>query len=188
MRLDLRSHFGGPMRKNWRVRMLLAVGGMALLLSRGSASQAAEAPADDPPFVSIAAGGFDILHNNTAGEFRAEYRFADKQLFILKPFLGIFGTTDKAFYGYGGFRVDIYLGSRWVLMPNAAIGYYQHGQGKNLGGVAEFRTGAEFAYRFDDRSRLGISFNHISNAGIYQRNPGEEEAALVYSIPFDLLK
>jgi hypothetical protein len=143
--------------------------------------------ADDPAFLSFAAGAFDVLHNETAGEFRAEYRFADKWLY-LKPFLGVLGTTDKAFYGYGGFRMDIYLGRRFVLMPNAAFGYYQHGSGKNLGGVAEFRTGGEFAYRFDDRSRLGFSFNHISNAGIYKRNPGEEEVAIVYSIPFNLLK
>jgi lipid A 3-O-deacylase len=178
---------GTKWRERWR-QSLFGAALLSLAIVPAASAAGAGAQADDPPFISIAAGGFDILHNNTAGEFRAEYRFADKQLFIFKPFLGVFGTTDKAFYGYGGIRVDIYLGSRWVLMPNGAFGYYQHGQGKNLGGVAEFRTGAEFAYRFDDRSRLGLSFNHISNAGFYKRNPGEEEAAIVYSIPFNLLK
>lgn len=180
------------MTTKWRGRLLgiiaCAAAGWAAAGPAARAADAAHHASDDPPYLSFAAGGFDILHNNTAGEFRLEYRFADRQLFLFKPFIGVLGTTYKAFYGYAGLRVDIYLGRRFVLMPNAAFGYYQHGEGKNLGGVAEFRTGGELAYRFDDRSRLGLSFNHISNAGLYKRNPGEEEAAIVYSIPFDLLK
>jgi lipid A 3-O-deacylase len=155
--------------------------------SLGLMSAAPARAGDDPSFVSVAAGGFDILHNNTAGEFRAEYRFGEK-LWIFKPFLGVLGTTDKAFYGYGGFLVDIYLSPRWVLMPNVAVGYYHQGDGKVLGATTEFRSGGELAYRFDDRSRLGLSFHHISNAGIGKHNPGEEEAAIVYSIPVDFFK
>jgi lipid A 3-O-deacylase len=151
------------------------------------ASNAAAVPSDDPSFLSFGGGGFDVLHNYTAGEFTGEYRFGQK-LWIFKPFLGLMGTTDRAFYGYGGFLVDIYLGNRWVLMPNAAFGYYDKGNGKDLGAHPEFRTGAEFAYRFDDRSRLGFSFHHISNAGISKKNPGEEEMTLVFSLPFNLLK
>ena len=148
---------------------------------------AAAVSGDDPSFVSLGAGGYDVLHSNTAGEFTGEYRFGQK-LWIFKPFLGLMGTTDRAFYGYGGFLVDIYFGNRWVLMPNAAYGYYDKGNGKDLGSHSEFRTGAEFAYRFDDRSRLGVSFHHISNAGIGKKNPGEEEMTLVFSLPFNLLK
>jgi hypothetical protein len=155
----------------------------ALLWNGGANAQSAPVPAapvktvpaapirsDDPAFISVGVGAYDVLHSNTAGEFRGEYRFSQK-LWIFKPFLGMEGTTKRAFYGYGGFLVDIYLGNRWVLMPNA-----------------EFRTGAEFAYRFDDRSRLGFTFHHISNAGISKRNPGEEEMLVVFSLPFDLLK
>jgi lipid A 3-O-deacylase len=151
------------------------------------APNAAAVRVDDPSYLSFGAGGFDVLHNYTAGEFTGEYRFGQK-LWIFKPFLGAMGTTDGAFYGYGGFLVDIYIGNRWVIMPNAAFGYYAKGSGKDLGAHPEFRTGAEFAYRFDDRSRLGLSFHHISNAGIGTKNPGEEEMTLVFSLPFDLLK
>jgi lipid A 3-O-deacylase len=156
----------------------------ALVLPRLAGTSAAE---EDPSFISVAAGAFDALHNFTAGEARLEYR-SNYKLWIFKPFVGVLGTTDKAFYGYGGFLVDIYLTPRWVLMPNAAVGYFNRGDGKDLGSHTEFRTGGEIAYRFDDRSRLGISFNHISNAGISKRNPGEEEAAIVFSLPFNLLK
>jgi lipid A 3-O-deacylase len=156
--------------------------------SRAAEVQGIGLQSDDPSFISLGVGGFDVLHNETAGEFRAEYRSDYKLLGFLKPFGGVMGTTDRAFYGYGGFGIDLYFGSRWVLTPNAAVGFYERGSGKDLGSTIEFRTGAEFAYRFDDRSRLGLAFNHISNAGIDKRNPGEESLVLVYSIPFSLFK
>jgi lipid A 3-O-deacylase len=173
--------------KHW-IRGIFPVGSAAaLLVAMALGASAPARAADDPSFVSFGAGVYDMLHNNTAGEFRGEFRFGQK-LWIFKPFVGAMGTTDSAFYGYGGFLVDIYLGNRWVLMPNVAVGYYDNGNGKNLGSHTEFRSGAEFAYRFDDRSRLGLTFHHISNAGIGKVNPGEEEMAIVFSLPFTLLK
>ena len=47
----------------------------------------------------------------------------------------------------------------------------------------EFRTGAELAWRFDGKGRLGIAFHHISNASIYDRNPGTEMLVLTYAVP-----
>jgi lipid A 3-O-deacylase len=160
----------------------------AFLITGASAAGAQTLRSDDPGFLSFAAGAFDFLHDRTAGEFRGEYRSGERLLGFLKPFVGLMGTTDSAFYGYGGFLADIYFGDRWVLTPNVALGYYDRGDGKDLGSLLEFRTGAEFAYRFDDRSRIGLAFNHISNAGIDKRNPGEESLVLVYSIPFSLFK
>ena len=167
-----------------RLAMLALAAGAALGLTSGPAR--AE---DDPGFISLYAGGYDIIGKNShpAGMLGAEYRFGTK-LWIFKPFLGAFGTSGKAAYGYGGFLVDIYLSPRWVLTPNAAVGYFHQGRGTDIGAKIEFRTGGEIAYRFDDRSRLGLQFHHISNAGISKHNPGEEDAALVFSIPFDLFK
>src|SRR5579875_2229778 len=42
----------------------------------------------DPDLLSFAAGAFDMLHQNTAGEFRGEYRFSN-QFWIFEPFLGL---------------------------------------------------------------------------------------------------
>ena len=47
----------------------------------------------------------------------------------------------------------------------------------------EFRSQIEFAYRFDDRSRLGLAVSHMSNASIANENPGTESAILYYSVP-----
>lgn len=149
----------------------------------GGAASAQTLSVDDPSFVSLGAGAFDVLHEDTAGEFRGEYRSNYKLLGLLKPFAGLSVTTDSAVYGYGGFGVDVYFGPHWVLTPNAAVGGFSRGDGKDIGSTVEFRTGAELAYRFDDRARLGLAFHHISNAGLTRRNPGAEMLMLMYSIP-----
>ena len=47
-----------------------------------------------------------------------------------------------------------------------------------------FRTGAEFAYRFANQTRLGLEVTHTSNAGLTRLNPGEQSVLLMYSIPW----
>lgn len=142
-----------------------------------------QAVADDPDFLTFGAGYYDVLQTkHEAAEFRAEYR-SDVKLWIFKPFVGLMGTTDSAFYGYGGFLVDVYFGRRWVLTPSLAAGYYEEGDGRDLGHELEFRSSIELSYRFDNRTRLGLSFYHLSNANIGDFNPGTEVLSIVYSIP-----
>ena len=117
-----------------------------------------------------------------------EYRFSEaNKIWIFTPFVGATATTDAATYGYAGVGVDIFFGNRWVLTPNFAAGIYGNGDGKDLGHAVEFRSGVELAYRFDNYSRLGLSFTHISNAGLGERNPGVESLVLTYSVPFNML-
>jgi hypothetical protein len=143
----------------------------------------------DPPKIAFGAGAFDVTpsasnkHGGTAAEFRGEYRFGDIGLWPISPFVGVSGTSDGASYVYGGFGFDINFGPSWVLTPNGAVGYFGKGSGTNLGSVVEFRTGAEFAYRFPDLTRLGLAVNHTSNAGIGKHNPGEQSVVLMYSMP-----
>lgn len=155
---------------------LAAAGVAAALLITAVPARAA-----DPTFLTIGAGVFDIGKDETAGDFRLEYRL-DKLLFI-KPLIGVEATTDGAVYGYGGFNIDIYFGSRWVVSPGFAFGLFEEGDGKDLGNTVEFRSGAEFAYRFANRARLGVSVHHISNASLGDKNPGTETVFLNYSIP-----
>ena len=142
----------------------------------------------DPPRLALGAGAFDITPSTghkfarTAGEFRGEYRFGDT-VSILAPFVGASVTTDGAAYGYFGLGFDVNFGPSWVLTPNAAAGVFERGSGTRLGSWWEFRTGAEFAYRFADRSRLGVEVTHTSNAGLTKLNPGEQSVLVMYSIP-----
>jgi lipid A 3-O-deacylase len=106
-------------------------------------------------------------------------------VWVFTPFVGLTATAEGGSYGYGGIGMDIFLGKRFVATPNFAAGVYGNGDGKDLGYAIEFRSGVNFGYRFDDFSRLGMAFHHISNAGLDERNPGEETLMLTYSIPLD---
>lgn len=137
---------------------------------------------DDPHFLTLGVGYYDINDDMDAAEFRAEFRAANK-FWIFKPLAGLMATTDKAFYGYAGVLVDVYFGRRVVLTPSFAAGLYEDGDGKDLGHVVEFRSSLELAWRFDDRSRIGLNFYHISNASLSDNNPGTEVLSVSYSIP-----
>lgn len=142
--------------------------------------------AEEPAFLSVGAGIYDVNDDETTSEGRVEYRFSEaNKLWHFSPFVGLMANANGATYGYGGIGLDIFFGKRWVLTPNFAVGIYGNGDSKDLGHAVEFRSGVELAYRFDDYSRLGLAVHHISNAGLDERNPGTESVLLMYSIPFD---
>lgn len=136
----------------------------------------------DPSFLSPGIGYYDIFAEDEAGEFRLEYR--NKYRFLLfKPFTGIAVTTEQAVFAYAGVYSDFYFGRRIVVSPSIAPGYYDNGGGKDLGHEFEVKSGLEIAYRRDDRSRIGLHFYHISNAGLEDTKSGVEILGVSYSIP-----
>lgn len=137
---------------------------------------------DDPSFLAFSAGYHDLFDDHDAFEGRVEYRFGQK-FWIFKPVVGVLATSDEAVMGYAGVLVDLYLGRRWVLTPSFTPGLYHEGDGKDLGGTVEFKSALELSYRFDNRARLGIGISHISNASIYDSNPGTETVYLTYAMP-----
>ena len=49
---------------------------------------------------------------------------------------------------------------------------YSEGDGKDLGHVIEFKTEIQITYELSKDSEIGISYNHISNASLGDKNPG----------------
>ena len=143
---------------------------------------------------------FDGSSSNHAVDLRYERRFdnslinigpEEDNFFYLKPFAGIEFTTDSAFYLISGIYLEDNLGelmdgneSSWNLTPSFGIGYYEDGNGKKLGNKIEFRTTLEVSYQLENSDRIGISFGHISNANIGNKNPGAEIISLSYQKPF----
>lgn len=163
--------------RSWVSGLSAAVAALALVAS------APAARADDPDLLTIGGGAYNFLRANKEAQLRVEYRFAYRFLYIIRPIAGVLTTNKGSVYGYAGFRFDAEIGRHFVITPEAAMGGWSKGGGKDLGGPFEFKTGAEAAYRFDDNSRLGLLFDHISNAGIYKKNPGVESLMVMYSIP-----
>tara|TARA_R100001163_G_C5056976_1_gene193474 strand:+ start:645 stop:1193 length:549 start_codon:yes stop_codon:yes gene_type:complete len=140
----------------------------------------------EPSFIRFGSGYYDINDDHSAAEFHLEY-ISGSKWWVFNPFVGAMATSDTAFYGYAGIRLDLFVGRRFVITPSFAPGLYHDGDGKDLGYPIEFRSAIEFAYRFDDRSRLGLSLYHLSNAGLDENNPGTEVINLHYSYPLTSL-
>lgn len=156
-----------------------------------SGTNVTPAKADDPAFISVGAGAYDWNRKKDEGvEVRVEYRH-DKKIFgPLKPFVAVAASnsSNTMFIG-AGVLMDIYFGNRLVVTPSFAPHYYHGGSNKlDLGYALEFRSQVEVAYRFDDRSRLGMSVSHYSNASLGSSNPGTESAILYYSYPVEFFK
>jgi len=156
----------------------LAVAAFAAFLTFAGTAQA-----DDPDFIAVGSGWYDWNDDKDAVDFRIEYRSGYKMLGIVKPWLGLEGTTDSALYATAGILMDVYFGRRWVFTPSFGAGYYKHGDGKDLGHDIEFRSQLELGYRFDNRSRISFAISHISNASLSDNNPGTEIATIYYHIP-----
>lgn len=146
---------------------------------------AAPAMADDVDRVSLGLGYYDINDDEGAADFRLEYRPGTPLFWELRPWIGAEVTSDGGAYGALGFLYDFHLGNNWLLIPNFGAGLYADGGGKELGHAIEFRSQIEVAYQFDNASRLGLAFGHISNAGIGDKNPGTEILNLYYHIPLN---
>ena len=164
--------------------IVAAVGVIAL----GWMGLPAAAAADDPDFLSFGAGYFDFnRQKDEGGEFRLEYR-SDYKLWQLKPFVAAAGTTSGHGFIGAGVLMDIYFGRRLVVTPSFAPHFYFGGGDKlDLDYPLEFRSQLEVAYRFDDRSRLGLAVSHYSNASLGDSNPGTETLSVYYSVPFSTL-
>ena len=84
-----------------------------------------------------------------------------------------FGQTYTLPFGKSGFYGELHA------MPGI---YFDNG-GFDLGGPLEFRSGVELGYETRQGWRLGLSYDHRSNAGIYDDNPGIETVQFRVSVP-----
>ena len=115
--------------KNARVAML--AGAFAALVASGADAQILRS--GEPSFISLGVGVYDINDDFTAADFRAEFRWGKGFFDVVKPFVGVQGTSDGTIYGFFGLGVDLHLGDRIVVTPNVAAGLLDEGSGKDLG-------------------------------------------------------
>ena len=143
---------------------------------------------------------FDGSNTNEALDIRYERRFDNSILeigpesydfFNLKPFAGFELTSDSASYFLVGVYLEDNVGklftgdtSNIIFTPSIGVGYYDDGDGKELGNDIEFRTTFELSYELKNNNRIGISFGHISNANIGDKNPGVEILSLSYQVAY----
>ncbi len=157
-----------------------------------AAAPAAAEPAPAEPLwlpreFAFSSGVFDLVESDRA-EAGVEIRSASRPLRLfgrdwrLEPAFGAMVNEDAGYYGYLAFRLPFEFGGRWRATPFAGAGLYSAGDGVDLGGALEFRSGLEISARLGERTSLGLSYYHLSNASIYDLNPGSESLVLVLAV------
>ncbi len=97
--------------------------------------------------------------------------YRDTLIGKISPVTGFFITADNASYIYTGIETNYKLG-RLNITPSFTPGLYAKGDGKDLGSVIEFKSDVQLSYDVGESMNLGMSYNHVSNASLGDKNPG----------------
>ena len=107
-----------------------------------------------------------------------------------QPAVGLSITdTNDVWVGFGATHT-----TRFWDRPSGVGGYaqlhfmpgvYAQGSGPNLGHDIEFRSGGEIGWQARSGVRVGVSYDHRSNGGISNVNPGMETLQLRVSVPLN---
>ena len=89
----------------------------------------------------------------------------------LSPVTGAMITADNATYFYTGIQAQYKIGA-FNFTPSFAPGYYNEGNGKDLGHALEFKSELQLSLNLPKDSQFGLSYNHLSNASLGDKNPG----------------
>lgn len=143
------------------------------------------AQAQESSTLGLGLGIWDVFDtDDTATDFRVEYRHGTPMFWKIKPWGGVEFTSDGSVWGGGGVLADFKPADNIYLTPAIGVGLYgQGGSDKDLDHPIEFRTQIEGGYEFMNGHRLGVALSHISNADFGDDNPGTEVLNLYYHLP-----
>ncbi len=152
---------------------------------------------DDPAYVhlsdtdiSVYAGTFDVIDKEgddktslIGVEHKNSNLFRDTILGKLSPVTGGFVTGDSSVYLYTGIEAQYGFGPLKIL-PSFTPGYYEKGDGKDLGSALEFKSEVKIDFNIFENSKLGYSYSHISNNDWGDTNPGTDNQQITFSKNF----
>ena len=121
-------------------------------------------------------GNFDFSDDKQSAMlfgFQHQNEDLERNTFVgnISPITGGFITENSAAYVYTGIEWNIDMVAL-TFTPSFAPGLYHKGDGKDLGHVLEFKSEIQFSYDFSGNSKVGLSYNHVSNASLGDKNPG----------------
>mgnify|MGYP001202851931 CR=1 FL=1 len=140
--------------------------------------------------ISFFTGTFDIIDkegDDQTSLIGLEHKNPDlfRNTFLGKfsPVSGGFMTGDNSIYLYTGIEGQYKLGALKIL-PSFTPGYYEKGNGKDLGSVLEFKSEIRLGFDIFENSKIGYSYSHISNNNWGETNPGTDNQQIIFSKNF----
>ena len=169
------------MKSNFYIKILSAV-----ILTLFSLTVSAEENVSEHQY-NFYTGNFDFSDNKQKSilvGFQHQNENLERNTFLgdASPITGGFVTENSAVYIYTGVEWNHAIGKKIKFTPSFAPGIYHQGDGKDLGHALEFKTEVQLSYSISESTNLGMSYNHISNASLGDKNPGAN------SYMFNLLK
>ena len=161
-----------------------------LLILSFFASAISSANESDNTDIKFYSGIFDYgdeVGDDKTNLFGIEHRdsalYRDTFLGKFVPITGGFLTEKNSIYIYTGIEAQYRLGSI-IFSPSFAPGYYEQGDGKNLGSQLEFKSELNLSLDIFEDSQIGYSYNHISNNDWGSVNPGIDNQIISFSTKF----
>ena len=159
---------------------------LSILLTAFSSASAEENDNE----ISFYTGTFDVIDKEGDDQttlFGLEHKdpklFRNTFLGKFSPVSGGFMTGDSSIYLYTGIEGQYGLGPIKIL-PSFTPGYYEKGDGKDLGSVLEFKSEIKIGFDVSENSKLGYSYSHISNNNWGDTNPGTDNQQITFSKNF----
>ncbi len=148
------------------------------------AGKISSAPFYTDPMLNLTYGKVAVFDQEAQPDrMGVEYRFRTYGSWKLIPAIGFARANGGATFAYTDIRHDFWLSPHWLLIPSFGAGVFSESERLKLGNTLEFRSGIEWAYRFDNDYRLGLALFHLSNGGLSRQNPGTEALVLSLCIP-----
>ena len=140
--------------------------------------------------ISVYTGTFDVIDKEGDDQttlIGVEHRNTDlfRNTFLGKtaPVSGALVTGKNSLYFYTGIEGQYNLGPM-NISPSFTPGYYDKGNGKDLGSALEFKSEVKIGFNIFKDSNLGYSYSHISNNDWGSTNPGTDNQQLTFSTRF----
>ena len=135
------------------------------------------------PRVALSAGPV-VFEDDPVGE---EIYLRREAARALGPFgfgVGLSATTRGAVWvGAGVVHTVDFPQSGAYVQSHFMPGMYLRGDGVDLGGPINARAGIEIGWETGTGMRIGLSLDHRSHGGIFDRNPGVETVQVRLSFP-----
>ena len=153
-----------------KIRIFIISLGLSLLVSNTSLTE------EKRSGINFYTGMFDFSDDKKSStlfgiEHQNENLYRDTILGRVSPVTGMMVTADNAAYFYTGVQANYKIGAL-SLTPSFTPGYYNEGNGKDLGHALEFKSEIQLSLELPLDSQIGFSYNHLSNASLGDKNPG----------------
>jgi len=143
-------------------------------------------PSDATARLSFQAAAVEFQEDIVGQEILIGYDFG-KKYGPFQPTIAASLTEEGGAWLGAGAKWDTqdFIQGPFFVEASLLPGMYFDNHDVDIGGILQFRSSLGVGVEFENGSTLLVSYDHRSNGGITEYNPGLETIAIRYAFPFD---